>query len=204
MSKIRKVDMADKNTTRGSILEAVVTCIEKYGIDKITTRKIADEAGTNIASINYYFRSKDELVAEALSMTITHMTEDIFGAIDDTEQPFEQVLQDVIFYMLDGSLRYPGITTAHLYRAVTEKQYDSISARSIIKVFERLVKRAIHEYPQRDSGELRFHLSQIFSSIMFTMLAPNFFSVGQGYKLVNSRSAKSMANSYTKLFLSAG
>ena len=204
MSKIRKVDMADKNTTRGSILEAVVTCIEKYGIDKITTRKIADEAGTNIASINYYFRSKDELVAEALSMTITHMTEDIFGAIDDTEQPFEQVLQDVIFYMLDGSLRYPGITTAHLYRAVTEKQYDSISARSIIKVFERLVKRAIHEYPQRDSGELRFHLSQIFSSIMFTMLAPNFFSVGQGYKLVNPRSAKSMASSYTKLFLSAG
>lgn len=196
--------MADKNTTRGSILEAVVTCIEKYGIDKITTRKIANEAGTNIASINYYFRSKDELVAEALSMTITHMTEDIFAAIDDTEQPFEQVLQDVIFYMLDGSLRYPGVTTAHLYRAVTERQYDSISARSIIKVFERLVKRAIHEYPQRDSKELRFHLSQIFSSIMFSMLAPNFFSVGRDYKLVNTRSAKRMARSYTKLFLNAG
>ncbi len=75
--------MAEKNATRRAILEAVVTCIEKYGIDKVTTRKIAVEAGTNIASINYYFRSKDELIEETLSMTIHHMMEDVFLAIDD-------------------------------------------------------------------------------------------------------------------------
>ena len=44
----------DKIPPRQLILEAVVTCIEKYGIDKLTTRRIAEAAGTNVASINYY------------------------------------------------------------------------------------------------------------------------------------------------------
>ena len=57
--------MTEKTATRGLIIEAVIDCIEKYGIDKVTTRRIAEQAGTNIASINYYFRSKDVLLAAA-------------------------------------------------------------------------------------------------------------------------------------------
>src|SRR5512140_2849807 len=112
--------MPEKTATRQLILEAVVTCIEKDGIDKVTTRKIAVEAGTNIASINYHFRSKDELMAEALSMTIKHMLEDVFVAIDDTQHSFEAALANVVFYILDGSRQFPGISRAHLYRAVMQ------------------------------------------------------------------------------------
>jgi AcrR family transcriptional regulator len=195
--------MPEKKTTQQSILEAVVTCIEKYGIDKVTTRKIAEQAGTNIASINYYFRSKDELVAAALSMTIKHMMEDVTNAIEDTRRPLEEVLESVFFYLLEGSLRYPGISTAHLYKAITEKKYDSISAQAMIKVFESLVERVIHEDPRRDRAETRLLLSQILSSIMFTMLAPNFFSVAQKYQLSTSERAKNLATYYTKLFLNA-
>ena len=195
--------MPEKNTTQQSILEAVVTCIEKYGIDKVTTRKIAEQAGTNIASINYYFRSKDELVAAALSMTIKHMMEDVTSAVDDAQRPLEEVLESVFFYLLEGSLRYPGISTAHLYRAITEKKYDSISAQAMIKVFERLAERAAREDPRRDPAEARLLLSQILSSIMFTMLAPNFFSVAPQYQLTNPERAKNLAAYYTKLFLNA-
>lgn len=193
--------MSEKNATQQLILEAVVTCIEKYGIDKVTTRKIAEEAGTNIASINYYFRSKDELVSAALSMTINHMMEDVSAAIEDTQQPLEGVLKSVFYYLLEGSLRYPGVSTAHLYKAITEKKYDSISAQAIIKVFDRLVERASREDPQRDAVETRLLLSQILSSIMFTMLAPNFFSVAKKYQLTSPEHAKNLAAYYTKLLL---
>ena len=68
--------MAEKHATRQLILEAAIGCIEKYGLENVTTRKIAQQAGTNIASINYHFRSKDELIAETLTLTSKHMLEE--------------------------------------------------------------------------------------------------------------------------------
>ena len=194
--------MSKKSPTRRLILEAVVTCIDKYGIDKVTTRKIAVEAGTNIASINYYFRSKDELVAEALSMTINHMLEDVFLAIDDLTQPFETALSNVLFYLLDGSLRFPGISRAHLYRAVMQRDYDSISAQAMVRVFDHLTKRAIREYPEKSARELRLIVSQILSTIMFSLLAPDFFPLSREYRLTSSKNARSLADSYTRRFRS--
>jgi AcrR family transcriptional regulator len=182
------------------ILEAVVTCIEKYGIDKVTTRKIALEAGTNIASINYYFRSKDELLAETLSVTIKHMMEDVFAAIDDVQQPFETMLAGVIFYLLDGSRQFPGISRAHLYRAVVQGDRESISAQVMVKVFDRLVRRALREYPRQDPKELRLAIFQLMSSIMFSLLSRDFFPLPREYQLTTSKSARAVADSYTRQF----
>ncbi len=46
-------------TTEEKIILAAINCIEKYGLENTTIRKIGEEAGTNSASISYYFRSKD-------------------------------------------------------------------------------------------------------------------------------------------------
>ncbi len=192
--------MPGKTPTPRLILEAVVTCIEKYGIDKVTTRKIAVEAGTNIASINYYFRSKDELMAEALSMTIKHMMEDVFITIDDTKQPFESALANVFFYLLDGSRQFPGISRAHLYRAVVQRDRESISAQAMTRVFDRLAQRAAREYPSKDPKELRFIVSEIMGSIMFAMLSPGFFPLPREFQPTSSKNARVLADLYARQF----
>ena len=191
----------DKETTRDLILEAVTTCIEKYGIDHLTTRKIAEEAGTNIASINYYFRSKEQLVAEALTMTIQHMLQDVNAAIQNEELPFEQALEEVFFYLLDGGLRFPGITTAHLYAAVVEKSYDSPGARGIRGVFDALSQRAIQELAGKDPEKVRYLLSQTTASIMFTLLAPDFFSLAPQYQPSVTENRRRLAKELTRSFL---
>ncbi len=192
--------MAQKNATRQAILEAVVSCIEKYGIDKVTTRKIAVEAGTNIASINYYFRSKDELIEETLSMTIRHMMEDVITAIDDTQRPFDSALNEFLVYLIDGGRRFPGISRAHLYRAVVQQDKQSISAQAFVKVFDRLAQRAAKEYPSKSPKELRFALAQLLSSIMFFMLSPDFFPLPREYQFSNTKNTRALVDSYTKQF----
>ena len=192
--------MRRDSATRRLILEAVVTCIEKYGVDRLTTRKIALEAGTNIASINYHFRSKDELVAEALSMTINHMLEDVFRAIDDSAQPFESTLEDVFFYLLDGGLRFPGISRAHLYKAVIERDPASASTQAMLKLFEGLSQRAMRAYPARDPKQLRLIISRLMSSIMFMLLAPDFFPLAREYRLTGTKNARVLAASYARQF----
>ena len=192
-----------KTPPRQLIIEAVVACIEKYGIDKLTTRKIAEEAGTNIASINYYFRSKEELVAETLTTTINHMMEDVFAAIADTGKPFEETLREVFFYLIDGATRFPGISTAHLYAAVVEKRYDSPGGQAIVRVFERLAERAVKELPQKDPEEIRFQMAQVVSSIMFSMLAPGFFWVSEKVQPLDPQHCRTMAEAYARTFFVA-
>ena len=195
--------MTQRTSTRRLILEAVVTCIEKFGLEQITTRKIAVEAGTNIASINYHFRSKDHLVAEAFSMTIKHMLQDVFAAIDDSSRGFEATLTDVLFYLLEGSLRFPGISRAHLNQAIRSPQRDTISARAMSKVFDGLASRAARAYPNKDQQLLRLRLAQVLSAVMLAILKPDFFKVARKYQLTSTKHAKQLAASYAAMFLAA-
>ncbi len=193
--------MPAKTTTRQLILEAAVTCIEEDGIDKVTTRKIAQKAGTNIASINYHFRSKDELIARVLGMTIQHMLGDVETAIEAKGQSFETTLHDVFFYLIDGSRRFPGITSAHLQRAIAGPVRGSLSARAMRRVFDRLADRAVAAFPGKEPSFVRLRLVQVLSSILFVMLAPDLFGLPANYRPVNPRHSQSLAESYTTAFL---
>ncbi len=195
--------MIEKTPTRRLILDAVIDCIDQYGIDKVTTRKIAKQAGTNIASINYYFRSKDELVAEAMSMSLNHMMEDVIAAIEDQTRPFDAALVEIFFYLIDGSARFPGITAAHLYAAVMEKRHDSLGGKAIGRVFEKLVERAVSEYSHKERDYIRFLMAQIVSSLLFSGLAPGFFSLPEKFQPVDAQHCRTMAEQYAKIFFAS-
>ena len=57
---------ANRFETKQKILKATLKILESEGIQKLTVRKIAAEAGVNVAAVNYHFGSKDQVVFEAL------------------------------------------------------------------------------------------------------------------------------------------
>jgi AcrR family transcriptional regulator len=188
------------HSPRQRILEAVVTCIEKDGFNNLTTRKIAEQAGTNIASINYYFRSKDLLVSEALAMTLQHMMEDVVAVIETPNQPFLEILEDVFVYLIDGGLRFPGTIMAHLYPVLVEKRIDTPVVQDFHKVFELLVRGAAQEYPAIPTDELRMALAQVLSSAIFTMLSPGFFRLEAPLDLSQPEAPRGLARYLTQTF----
>jgi AcrR family transcriptional regulator len=195
--------MARKDqSTRQTIILAVIDCIEESGIENITIRQIAEKAGTNIASINYHFRTKDELVDHVLATTSQHMAEDVFAIIENDQLTFRNVLEEACFYLLDGARRFPGITTAHLYRAVVEKDYDADGPSTLRKVFRVLADRAVEEFPEMDAKRIRFLLSQVFASIMFNMLAPNYLKVDRQLQPLDVARCRSLAGLYSDVMFS--
>jgi AcrR family transcriptional regulator len=190
-------------TTRQLILEAAVTSIEKYGLEKATTRRIAKEAGTNLASINYHFRTKDDLIAEALSMTIQHMLEDVHAAIAAPDRPLAATIEDVFYYLIEGAGRFPGVTTAHLHVVLVRKEYDSPAGQAIRGVFRRLLQRAADEYPDDDPDELGFSLSQVSSALLLAMLAPGYLPIADRYRPDDERGCRALARRYTAMLFAA-
>lgn len=168
--------MTERETsTQDAILLAAIDCINESGLENVTTRMIAERAGANIASINYYFRTKEILVNKALEITIKHMLEDVMDTVQDTSLDFRHILRDVVYYLISGASSNLGISAAHLYLLVVEKDYESISAQSFLAAFNNLLERAEKAFPEQDQEHLRRILASIFSSIMFMMLTPFFF-----------------------------
>jgi TetR/AcrR family transcriptional regulator, regulator of cefoperazone and chloramphenicol sensitivity len=192
--------MAEKEpSTQEAILLATIDCINESGIEHLTTRMIAEKAGANIAAINYYFRTKEVLVNQALEITIKHMLEDVNETINDKDMEFREILKDVIYYMISGASVNMGITSAHLYRLVIDKDYDSISAVSFLSAFNNLLVRAEENFPDRGPDELRKVLASIFSSIMFMMLTPFFFQLKEE-KLTERTFHLEIADHFTEMF----
>jgi AcrR family transcriptional regulator len=69
--------------SREKILQATWELIKAEGIESVTTRKIASHAQTNIASVNYYFGSKEQLINEVVKQRMEALRE-AFQVLDET------------------------------------------------------------------------------------------------------------------------
>lgn len=72
--------------SKEKILEATSELIRAEGIEGVTTRKIAARAATNIALVNYYFGSKEQLINEIVKRHLESFRE-AFNVLDETKIP---------------------------------------------------------------------------------------------------------------------
>jgi len=120
------------------IVLAAIECIERQGIHKVTIRSIAREAGVNSAAINYYFRSKEKLVAKAMATTLGHLAEDLRAIAGDRTRPLADRLRDLLEYFDRGAIRYPRVTRAHLYEPFLEGSSESQFGKLIAEILALL------------------------------------------------------------------
>ena len=71
---------------REKMIATTVHILQQQGFKKATVRTIAREANVNIASVRYYFGSKEELIGCALEYMMGNL-ENIVSYLDDTHLP---------------------------------------------------------------------------------------------------------------------
>lgn len=99
---------AEGPTTKQNILQATLELIKTEGADQVTLRKITAAANVNLALVNYYFGSKDNLINEALKLLLTTFQEN-FSVLDDTSLPPKDRLKAFLLQYVDSVLQYPGL-----------------------------------------------------------------------------------------------
>lgn len=98
----------EKTDTRSRIMKTAVEMIGREGNLNVTIREIAEKAGVNIAAINYYFSSKENLIEEVERVTV-EQTQLIYNRLlDESKSPRERLItwaDELMSYLID----YPGI-----------------------------------------------------------------------------------------------
>ncbi len=171
-------------TPEDKIILATIECIEKYGLQGVTNRRIAAQAGMNGAAINYYFRSKEALIGRVMKTTLDNAFD-----WDDFEQLPASTAQErctAIFEdLVQGGCNFPGITRAHFYEVLSEGRTDTESAKRLNDFVEHLVVDMRQRGITMEEGDLRLALAEITAAVMLVIMVPDLFRQSTGLDLCN-------------------
>lgn len=90
---------AVEDDKREAVLKAAITVFADRGFDAATLREITQAAGANIAAVNYYFRSKDDLIRSALEACLRPLNQArlrALAACDFADPSNEQTLELIV------------------------------------------------------------------------------------------------------------
>lgn len=131
---------------RSRLLDAARGCVAERGIAGATSREITERAGANLASITYYFGSKDELLADALFDDLERRITPALAPLDEDGPPTERMLRTVQLLLaeLDRSRSELGVHVEALVHATRDPVYGRRAAALLGRLRERLAA-LLHE-----------------------------------------------------------
>jgi AcrR family transcriptional regulator len=174
--------MNELPSVEANIITAAIDCIEKYGILGATNRKIAQAAGVNNAAINYYFRSKDQLIQRCMQVTL----ENAFDFKDFARLPGASARERcaaIFDELIAGGIQYPGITRAHFYGMFNEGKYDSLAVEKLNDFVRHLAQDLAERGAGLEPDELQLACAQITMTVLMAILAPKLFQASFGLDL---------------------
>lgn len=99
--------------TKTKILDAAERLIVELGADKASMRKITEEAGVNVAAINYHFGTKDNLVSAIVTRFLTPLEKEqtrLIQVVMDKAGDNAPILEDLLRSQLEPLYEF---TVAH-------------------------------------------------------------------------------------------
>lgn len=107
MAKAKKAEL--DLTTEEKIKEAASIVFTKKGYGNARTRDIAEEAGINLALLNYYFRSKEKLFQIIMAERIDKLFGVLGPVLNDESTTLEEKLEKITESYINMLLEHPDL-----------------------------------------------------------------------------------------------
>lgn len=162
---------SDNLTPKEKILDATMKIIGTKGYQHVTSRKIAALADVNVASINYYFGSKDTVVNEALKAFNAKLMSS-FNHLDDLELSPEIRLRKFLRIYADYTLEYPDIFRSFVDQVSHESEAPCEYIEFMKETGLNKLKVIVQELTEKQLSEteLVMKIFQMFSSLEYPVL----------------------------------
>lgn len=173
MAKIKEVSNLDTSTEE-KIKEAARTVFHQKGFAATRTRDIAEEAGINLALLNYYFRSKQKLfdiiMLETLSGFIHHLTTILNDGKTSLEKKIELIASNYINF-LSGEPSVPLFIMSELRNNPTGLT-DKLPIKDVVlnSEFIKQYQAAVENEEVTEPNPLQF-LMNVMGLVIFPFIA---------------------------------
>ena len=166
---------ATADDTRSRLLEAAARTIADRGFAATTVREICRRAGTNVAAVNYHFRSKEALEAETLMWAMSRSPQDpsLEAAMRDAGTTAPD-LATVIRGLARQILGAPDDLHARIMMRAMLEPNPALDAvvRDYVEPRIRVLERALAPFlPEASKRKLRLTALSVVSQVVYYRLA---------------------------------
>jgi AcrR family transcriptional regulator len=163
--------------TKQQILLATIECIERHGLQNVTSRDIAAAAGANVAAVNYHFGTKQHLLDRAIQLTIDNGMDDFAAILGAKDVPFRVRLRRFYVRLLEGGRAFPNLTRAHLYESVVEGGAPGPFLRRLSALLQETLDRVTPDDTVLDRAELARAVETGMNSALMRCVHPKLIAV---------------------------
>lgn len=161
-------------STEEKIKAAARIVFHRKGFAAARTRDIAEEAGINLALLNYYFRSKEKLFVLVMIETLTEFFGSVSVIINNPETTFEEKIEQFAAGYIDLIFREPDIPLFIMseIRNNPEQLLQKVDIGKTVfnSVFIRQFTEAVEQGKIKDQNFLHFMMNFI-GLIVFPFIA---------------------------------
>ncbi len=161
--------MRDLSSIEEKILDRALFLIGKTGSMNVPIRAIAKEAQVNVSAVNYYFRTKDEMLKHIKQFFIEN-SKATMQFLEDDRLDDEMKLIYFANEIMEYNVRFPGVTVILKYAEQT-LDTDEMS-REILDVTEKLhlhLGIALEKVLQCSPQDFKFRKLFFLSSIVYPL-----------------------------------
>lgn len=182
--------------TRDKIIEAARILFADLGYDGTSVREIAKAAEVNVASVNYYFTSKENLYLEIIRSGYKECAQGFKDLLEKNQGNLEDSLVDFFRYFVEHSHDFRThfklmMSADHSHNLITRGTEDGSFGPPGGKLIAEILRRDAPHSPDEDvfwALKTLFahvtHLSLIYNCLMRTDEVPPYFSPGDVEKSI--------------------
>ncbi len=155
--------IVDHDIQRVKFAEAAMSLIARHGLEGVTMRAVAAEAGLSYGSLFHYFKSKDELLMHAIRHSTTLQTKRVNEYVSQYSglKALEHLLCDDAI-ITDSSRDDWMVWLTFLYQAALQKSFADLHAQ-LIDGWRRRIEGLLKD--AQEAGEIREDLDISFEAM---------------------------------------
>lgn len=183
---------------REKMIETTVHILQQQGFKKATVRSIAKAAGVNIASVRYYFGSKEELIGAALEYMMGNL-ENIVSYLDDNRLTASERLKKYIIAYFHLAREHPA-----LFRSISNPSSEDAKDTYFIylsllhsQCWEKAIRNVAEVTGYTDEKDLELKAMQIFATVEFPIILES----NKGNSFIQGYTDDSTLSRYVDLLL---
>jgi AcrR family transcriptional regulator len=157
--------------TEQKIIMTTIQLLGTEGTRKLTIRRVAERCGVNIAAINYYFRSKENLINRALKH-YAELTQKVFLVLgDETLPPYERLHTFMIRFSMH-LITYPGFMKSLLMQTMNDDSMPTQAQESMQRGRTALLRLIASALPQAAENReaLKYKIFQMMGGLLYPLI----------------------------------
>ncbi|MFP4287866.1 MAG: TetR/AcrR family transcriptional regulator [Bacteroidota bacterium] len=144
--------MTKNKNTEQKIFDAATKLFIEKGVDRTSVRDIASKAGINLALMNYYFRSKENLFDSIFTKLVEENTRDLM-AILNADMPLEEKITKYVDAYIDMLIENPLLVSFFL--SIIHRSREKITEMNVISNLYSTEKFASQMFEEEKKGTIR-------------------------------------------------